>query len=1159
MKWQDSGLNQIVNNLVNVGACTIGNDNTPISSIGASNAMGYLSGTQEARITNGILYRFEERTGGYIEVKNLGISAKVKRMGITVPATVKANIQTTAPRDYNLFTNDQTYAESLNDGTYEGGIAVAEDTYGLAVDLWVRTNAAASYLTLEGNVLTESETVRAVTKDPNGNEVEVWTITGPGEDDEGNDVYQEILSAKGEPLVAVWYYADSHTAVYYQEGEGNSAKWYIPEVYNSEEATKQPLEKNPVPVAKMTELITVIGFEGENRVWDESKMLSVDATTQGSGSCYVYYADTPEDQARSLKLLEAFNVAFVDSKGKLMATAIMDTEHFYAESGRVTVPLVLDTGSSINLGENYQGEITYAIAALEQNVPTRITAIVYLDGTKLNNQDVLSAADIQGKLNIQFGSSDAMQPISNEKLENEILKVSATVDKTEFNYDEASDSNPMTTHVVVNVEGSEPNTVTAFFLRAISDTQGSREETITFTQDANGKWGADYTFTSPGRYILRTIRLDGVDYDLAAPQSVLVKGFTVQSLSCDEASNNHVRVMTAGSSSTVNLKMKFATDDPTKMPRTVQGRFLRDEDGSAVNINFTLDPTTQIWSGTATFLSSGEYTLQYLLLNGDYVALDEGMHQTATVYLGMRAAVYTASPYVIKYVPSELAENEKMLAMQVSIMDNNGNQMPGLSDVKLTYGMKGSGTKKMDTDLIWNGSYYVGELCNAGPGIWQFSTLNVGSNVITYATTSPTFTVQSPEPPAYYDHRTISYQFSPENTAVMNAQITNSAAAAVQAYIVKQGQTEGVWVDGTIGGELTTENGASANNWTFKVPTDANGYQDGNWQMTQLKLWDVFAADGTPYTEEEPLVIDVSGKNIVSKVVSKIHISFAENKSQDFGKDASGNVTAAFMTQHRVSGVAVNIQDFEGKSISGIKDVKLSYVWQNNSQAYGGYTGASLTNAQADFTIDLTDDGSGTKFVQTESKTLLYAGSYQTTFSFMVGDKTESYSGENLPNHAPVFTVSSVAPQIQVVQAYYKSADSEDACSVTGSTINMYYYKYTQKSCGVTYNKYYQPNATINLSGFGNASEANLTFAESSGGDVRLYVKEEDKDNNRTASFTWTADGNCQRWVGFWDGQTGSDKATAAGTIKATTLTLKYGGVDYQVDIADITINNPAP
>lgn len=1121
LTWKDTGLVEIVNNLVDVGKCTIGADNTPISSIGASNALGYLSGTQEARITNGILYRFEERTGGYIEVKDLSISAKVKRMGITVPATVKANIQTTAPRDYNLFTNDQAYAESLNTGDYKGGTPVAQDTYGLAIDLWVRTNAQASYLTLEGNVITETKQVQATGKDPDGNTVDIYTMS-------------RSVTVEGETLT------DEYD-LYQKEG-----KWYVAETHVEFE-----LAEGEEPKKKMVDEVTVLGYEGENRVWNgDGSSLSTDATTQGSGSCYVYYADTPEDQARSLKLLEAFKVAFVNASGKLMATAEMDTERYYAQSGRVIVPLVLDTSNSINLGADYEGSVTYAITELEKNTPTRVTAIVYLDGTQLTNDEVLAASDIQGQLNIQFGSSQSLEPIDNEKLETAERSVSASVSVSEFDYDTAT--SPMTTTVTVNVTGDEPSTVTAFFLRAISATQGSREETMTF-QKVDGKWVADYTFTTPGNYVLRTVRLDGVDYDLDTLPTVVVNGFTIKDLSMTGTgvSGNHANIMTAASSSTVGLNLQFATNDVSKMPKSVQGRFLR-EDGSATNINFSLNATTGIWSGSATFLTSGEYTLQYLVLDGDYVELDSGLWQTASVTLGMKVAVYTTSPHDFKYVPSEMTANQKVLAMQVKIMDNTGEEMPGLTGAKLIYNMKGSGIKTMDTDLEWDGSYYVGELKvleAGGPGIWQFSTVTVGSNTITNATTSPTFTIMSPEPPEYYDHSTAAYQYKPNKDATMEVQITNSSAASVQAYIIKDGAAEGIWVTGTLGGELTTTDGKPANHWTFPVPADANGYQDGNWQLTALRLWNVFDVDGTAYIEEAPMEIDVSGTYNKTKVVSRVYVTFAEDKSQNFGKNASGNVTGAFMDSYDISGLAVTIADFEGKALAS--DVQLKFTYKNDSNEYGGYSGAS--NDAADFSITLTDDGSGTHFVQQGTQKIQYAGSYTTTLSFTANGTTTTYTGDTLPAKAPKFTVSSVTPTVKITaRTSYGSSTNTDASAT------VYFNTSTNTTCGITTTNYSQPYVTITLAGYGNATGASLKFTTSNN-DEKVHLYTSNGGSTATDSYTWTGNGTCQRWIGYYKSvSASSDSKTAAGTLTAKELTLTANNMSFTVDVPDITINNPS-
>ena len=1135
LKWKDSGLNNIVNNLVNVGACTIGADNTPISSIGASNAMGYLSGTQEARITNGILYRFEERTGGYIEVKNLSISASVNRMGMTIPATVKANIKTTAPRDYNLFANDQAYTEGLNTGDYEGGIPVAEDTFGLAIDFWVRTNAAGHYLVLQGNVLTKTEQRDAKGTDPAGKEVQLYTLTRTVTDDEGNTASHEMV------LYAVETKAADGTTV---------TTWY-----NSTNHSEVPLAEGETPTKKVIEVEVVIGYEGENRVWDENAGLSINSTTQGSGSCYVYYADSPEDQARSLKLLQSMRVAFVDDKGKLLASAYMDTEHHYAANGKVIVPLVLDS-SSINLGENIDGDTVYGISALEKNVAKMVTAIVYLDGTELSNDDVLAAADIQGQLNIQFGAyENDLENAEDEELKNQILSVSASLSKSQFNYDTDTD---LSTTVSVLVEGTQPKTMSAFFLREINSTQGSREEVMTFTKNADNSWSSSFEFPAPGNYVLRSIRLDGVEHDLEKPLRVEVEGFTVKSLTWEFGGKDYT-IMTAEGSRSADVYLQFASNDASKLPKTVQGRFLR-EDGTAVNVNFVYNSTTQVWTGTANFVSSGRYTLQYLVLDGEYTELNEGFQKTAVVYLGMRAAVYTTSPHKFKYVPSEMADNEKNLAMQIKILDNAGNEMPGLTGLKLVYSMKGSAVKRMDADLTWDGSYYVGEMPNGGPGIWQFQSVTVSGNLLTNATTSPTFTIQSPEPPEYHDKATVEYQYSPNGNALMNVQITNSAAASVQALIVKGDGTE-YWVTGEIGGEFMVGN-KPVNHWNFTVPKDANGYQDGNWTLKALKLWDVFAADGTAYTEEDPLEFDLSDTNNKSKVVSRIQVMFLEDKSQNFGKDASGNITGVFMDSYTISGLQVQIKDFEGAVNGGITSVTLKFSHNNDSFVYGGYTSTlfDVVDTRPSIEIKLVDAGDGITFVQQEDVTIRHAGSYATTFSYTLGTgSANEFTGDKLPTNAPVFTVSSIAPTVKITEASYASASSKTASTFTNTATTVYAYKYTttQDVCGVgsvTYTHFNQPFVSIALSGYGNASGATMKFTAASGGAVHLYEAEE----GRTAvdAYTWSGDGACKRWVGYWEGHDYDDERTSAGTLTSANLVLVYDGVEYIVT-TPFTITNP--
>ena len=334
------------------------------------------------------------------------------------------------------------------------------------------------------------------------------------------------------------------------------------------------------------------------------------------------------------------------------------------------------------------------------------------------------------------------------------------------------------------------------------------------------------------------------------------------------------------------------------------------------------------------------------------------------------------------------------------------------------------------------------------------------------------------------------------------------------------------------------------------MPKDAaTGYQDGNWTLTQLKLWNVFSEDGTEYTEEAPLIIDVSGENIKTKVVSHLNVSFAGTKNNEFGK-TDGIVTGAFMGGYKISGLSVTITDFENKKVDGIDNVVLTLTHeQNTSSGYGGY---SFATPLGDIQIPLTADSTGTKFTQGNDVTLSVAGNYLTSFSFDINKVSSSFSSHEVG--APTYKVYSVKPTVTIT-----GRTNYDGSSTNGNTVTVAYGHSTETTCGITYHNYSQASVTLTLSGYGNASGAYLAFTESNGGDVHLYLNSQDAQNKKVDRYEWTADGACLRWVGYWNSQTGNDRATAAGTIKATQLVLTYGGAEYTVDIDDITIINPTP
>lgn len=1195
-RWTASGLYKVVERLMDVNKCLIRKQGESSYktvqqlmkdfSDSITTALGYMGAKCDIVITNGVLYNLEQRVGSSINIQNMAVDAKmyVSSMSREFSATVYAYVTTSATKPSD-FAADLTYTnDTLNTGAdSSSGDEVAEDTYALAVDFWVRTNAVDSYLTLEGNVLLgESYEVPLTTADANGNQVQLYKLTQVFTDEE-----------TGEKIT-------SDLDVYKKESNG-TVTWYA--AVSHRELTVEELG-DTAPVAQVEEKRDVIGYEGENRVWDKSSKdyITVDSTTQGVGSCYVYYADSPEDQARSLELLKSLSVAFVDSEGALLATASMDTENFYGDSGRFVVPLKINNdGVAINtVGEDGGEVVEYAITALKQNEPTRITAIVYLDGRDLHNEDVLSAADIQGQLNIQFGSNTSMEPIGNEKLEYETRTVTASVDNTSFEYD--THVGDMISTVTVHVDGAEPTNVKAFFVRKINATQGSREAEMTFTKNGSGDWVASHTFTAPGVYVLRSVYLDGMEYVLAKPPEVTITGFTVVSLTCDQVTEGrHVDVMTAANSTKLDLDLKFASDDQAKMPSTVQARFLRDSDGAAVNINFTYNPTTQIWSGSGTFLNSGEYTMQYLYLNGEPTGLDEDLWITANIKLGMKTAVYTTDITSFKFVPDEMEENgTDQLQMQVKIMDNSGQPLPGLSGVKLIYRLRNSAST-IDTDLTWDATagsegYYVGDIeaLQAGPGIWEFDSVTIGGDsTISHATAYPVFEMLSPEPPSYVLIGGTAMQYRPNGDAAMTVDLKYSATATVAA-VFRDANGNRYPVMGTAG----TTDADNVTTWSFAVPTNRtgeySGKQDGYWTLETVYLWNFYTsagdyvewakdesgklkgslslnadgslADNPDRDDDNVMVIDIkssnNGNDYRVKVVQTVTVTFAQNQSKDFGKNGD-TITGTFMQTHTISGVTATIRDFTG-AVEGISDVTLTFTYGKDSQAKGGYTGGDGT--YEGFTMTLKQDATDkTKFVQAEPVTIRAAGTYTLTgFEFTMSGGTKY---NTVPANAPVYTVWSKAATVAITSAYYKSGSKDDtgASTITNGVSTTVYHSMSETEiCNVGLTKNYNSaKVTITLSGYGNASGASLPFiTDRSDGKVHLYPEGQQHKQNGTATdaYQWTADGGCLRYVGWvYQKENATDEKAEAGTLTATKLILTFDGASYEVDIADITITNPAP
>lgn len=877
----------------------------------------------------------------------------------------------------------------------QGGDRVAQDTYGMAVDFWLRSNAEKTYLTLEGAVVKDEETN------------------------------------------------------------------------------------------------TVLSFDGVNRVWNTTNdaILTTASTTQGGGSCYTYYADSPEELQRSLRLLGSMKVAFMNTQsGVLLATAVMDTENYYALNGRVTVPLVLSTVDSMTVpgdapdtpetsetpdtpetpaapGEGETGgetgsetQLRRAITVLYADREENLTAILYLDGANLTNQDVLSSGDIKGQLNLQFGSSEPLSTLGDSDLEMATRYVTAEVDPIEFTYEPNTD---MTAQVKIHVTGGQPEKMTGFFVREINAQQGTRQlPEMTFTQEKNGDktihWTASHTFTTPGTYYLHYVRMDGVDYRVAEPAKVVVNGFTVNSVTWD-GMNNEKTYYTVDGSYQESVTAKVSFTDPTLRPQRLQAVFTH-TDGNSVYAELHSDTTGETWTGSGSFTTSGTYTLRYLMVDGMAYDIGEST-KTLHLYLGLSAKVSQGldSPLTEDYdkdSPTKVYTRK----LQVWIRDNAGNPLEGLKNATITY-RPGTSASGAITAKLTPGSagYYTAELPIVNPGRYVFDSIDTGGSgtIRTLTEEAPVFTIIPPAPPQYDESSVnslnvagVQYALLEQTAYITPIRIQNSGAVHLEAVVYNSVTQEYYTLSRDNGLTYAADNGGT---WTLQLPAyeTKNGQQrvDGVWQLVCLKLSNCYdgtdkvvlrdAANPIVWLGTTPEAESYKTKNgltadktfdfsrLSTEVISTVQVNMEP------GTTALGSKTAAFMTQHEVAelGIAVTLRDYKGDIIPAGKltGATLHIRYTAPEAANYGYAVRKDANRTYDIPLQRGQDGRWTvDTAKTGGNGYIwqYVGAYQVTSLELTAPKAAGAPATkrftpNAPDTTGIptqYTVTSAPPSLDAVK-----------------------------------------------------------------------------------------------------------------------------------------------
>jgi len=1037
--WSD--INGIVSNMIHYSDMTLllNGEEKKLTSLGASDAFSLLGGTKTVYIYNGILKRFEQLAiteDARMSEKN---KASVTITVMNIPIKGVCYTKAKGPSDFALCLDDARNQKII------GGNVDILDTYGMAVDFWLRTNAEKTYLTLEGATVT---------------------------DEEGN----------------------------------------------------------------------ILSYDGVNRVWGSTGNLALttNSTTQGGGSSYIFYADTPADQNRALASLEFMRVAFfaeINGEHTLLATASMDKENCFAVNGRVTVPLVIagdNNGTTYSFtDEEGETQVGRAITKMTYDDAMRITAIIYLAGTEIHNDAVLAASDIEGQLNIQFGSSENLNTVGDNELLTAERIVSAELSHNSFDMATAEDASDLTTNVTVTVNGNQPDAVTAYFVREINATQGERQKSMTFTkQDETSEtspWIASHTFDAPGTYYLRHVRLDGVDYTLETPLRVEVKGgFSVANIRWNQV-DRITSVYSVDNRYEITLGAQIASESPDKKPTAVQAVFM--SENGEVRVPMTLGSGNE-WSGTAEFGRSGVYTLSYFEIDNENYDVSEEEFKLS-LSLGLHVVVENNGSKLTddEFTEESAAEKEYYKKVAVDILDDSDSipaallEMNNAEDdtsvgkktIHLFYSRGGSSTDTVYTELEWDETLgdgrYSGVLPIMEPGTYIFHCVMIGTDVLNRGNDdAPVYKITNHKPTKYitseseYCAEKGEVQYVPLATTALIGPIKfeNSGTADFSAEVkdeagnihtitqtVKSAATPGtMYVDGTIDKKYQA--------WYILLPLRSDETQEGTWEVVSISAYNCYDENDVYHASEKDPVVWTGDFSMLKTVVSS-----SVEITMESGKTELGGTDTPFMNNNYVRTVGMSVQILDGKGdaipADKISSVVMNVTYNGNADVNRYGYEVSLKNQSYDIKfVSAQNNGVWTVDTDTSNFNWQYVGIYKVNSLIVTtsgGTKTINPGHNGVPTQ---YTVTSAAPTLDNIEI--TNVRGESVFGMTDGTVNG---AFLQSYGGDAVNS---PLAAMSVRVTPAAEGHTVSYASIPGFSLSLKLTYQDENKAPNGGYEWAED-----------------------------------------------------
>ena len=1138
--WSD--LEPIINRLIEINTVTVeGKTATQILAMGKKNILSYVMGlpsTVAIRIQGGNLRRFELLSGSRM---NVTISFKISI--ISKKGNMKTNLTATDVSRYYL---DVDTTKKMSNSATNKGKMVALETYGMVLDLWFRTNSGTSeretVLTLDGlpQIVTRMEP-RMIILSGESESRPVYVYNRPtGQELNGIPFTEEILVYQAEDkndidqdkntAELIYYDCSSYSPVFYavvvteKDAQGND----ITRVEDTDKLLSDAIADGSVSALaqKMDKFEDVVGFTSSNRVWNDGELdaglagsaSTLISSTQGSGSCYVFHADTPEAYASAVELLSHLKFAFMDANGGLLAEAALDVEHIFAESGKYTVPLMVINTTYETV--NNAGETVYGIAGLKKNVAQRISVVVYLDGLSLENDMVMAKDSIIGGLNLQFSTVDDLRALSDTALQDDTISIRTEMANRELNFTGAALSEKLTAYV----EGLNPSRVEAAFQRKINAFQGTQMDKVELTNTSGSVWEVQYPFKAPGTYVLTSLWIDGVEYNLSDAQKITVNvsGFAIEQVIFCVTEENMALTVNNSVSRAVSVKI----NTPVK-PRKMEA-ILEEKNGGFVSAVLTED-SMGYWSGTAEFTSSGEYTIRYVSADGTYYEVPETMRKTFTAYLSLYTRIYLQRDDGLTFLLPD-GEDGETVRIRAEILYGNDIPLMGLDDVCLFYHKRGSTVdgEGLTAELTWSNGYYIGEFGVNKGGIFNFDRLQIGTsddNKITDAILAPAIIARD-EKPVRYITSSAEYKTDGSSNATAGLLVMTDNSKVYYALRLANADTaENIRVDmidpsgkiHTVGDPVFGANGY----YYFAIPTkdadDNNISMHGVWKIDAIRMCEVYDSEGDYYGSafDNAVAEEYVYRNrteVTDSETGEVTVVFDPIYTftviKDFTvtlstvKDANGeqgivlNNKAQFLAAQNVSGITVSISAANNIVLEGIKpaNVVLTLYHNEDSNTYGKYS-FSGTNKHSTIVFQLKDNGDGTFSLPADAQVYL-AGTYDWSLTYELHNE-DNQSLVQVPytvarqryvtgTSKKVLTVYSESPTVTISSVDPGTDTPFNTTKINGSNItvvpNVYNYVSETRDYAVVYAKgtqsvlgywsYSMPKVTLRLSGLATISEA---------------------------------------------------------------------------------------